>query len=100
MAFMYIVRCRDGSYYTGSTEKDPEARVWEHNHDEHLAARYTIKRRPVTLVYVEQFDRVDVAFCREKQVQNWSRAKKEALIAGRVDELEHLSRSHASSPST
>ncbi|MGC5221995.1 GIY-YIG nuclease family protein [Micromonospora sp. DT81.3] len=92
MPYMYIVRCRDGAYYTGSTLKDPEARVWEHNHDEDYAARYTIKRRPVVLVYVESFARIDDAFRREKQVQKWSRAKKEALVEGRLDDLPGLSR--------
>jgi putative endonuclease len=90
---MYIARCRDGSYYTGSTEKDPEARVWEHNNDEALAARFTIKRRPVVLVHVEVFERIEAAFAREKQVQKWSRAKKEALIDGRFDDLVSLARS-------
>jgi putative endonuclease len=93
MAYMYIVRCRDGSYYTGSTLLDPEARVWQHNNDEDWAARFTIKRRPVTLAYAEFFDRIDDAFWREKQVQGWSRAKKEALIDGRWSELPGLSRS-------
>ena len=93
MPYMYIVKCRDGTYYTGSTAKDPLARAWEHNHDEHRAARYTIKRRPVVLVYFEQFERIADAFAREQQVQRWSRRKKEALIAERWDELVALSRS-------
>ncbi len=63
---MYIVRCRDDSLYVGSTAKEPEARVWEHNNDEILAARCTIKRRPVVLLYVEEYDRIDDAFAREK----------------------------------
>ena len=93
MAYMYIARCRDGSYYTGSIDKDPEIRIWEHNNDEHLAARFTIKRRPIVLAYAECFDRIDMAFAREKQVQGWSRAKKEALIDGRGGDLPALSRS-------
>jgi len=93
MPYMYMVRCRDGAYYTGSTLQDPEVRVWEHNNDEHYAARYTIKRRPVVLVYGEFFARIDDAFAREKQVQKWSRAKKEALIQGRLDDLPGLARS-------
>ncbi|MDL9980561.1 GIY-YIG nuclease family protein [Microbacterium sp. ASV49] len=93
MPHVYILRCRDGSYYTGSTDKDPEIRVWEHNNDEHLAARYTIKRRPVVLVYLEEFEQISAAFAREKQVQNWSRAKKEALIEERGHDLPRLARS-------
>lgn len=98
MPFMYILRCRDGSYYTGSTDKDPELRLWEHNHDEHLAARYTIKRRPLVLVYLEEFERIDAAFAREKQVQRWSRAKKQALIDGRGHDLPALSRARREPP--
>src|SRR3954447_23981170 len=92
MAWMYIVRCKDGAYYTGSTAKEPEARVWEHNHDHDISARFTRRRRPVVLVYVEAFDRIEDAFQREKKVQGWSRAKKAALIAGRSDLLQALSR--------
>ncbi|MET0736379.1 MAG: GIY-YIG nuclease family protein [Microbacterium sp.] len=93
MAWMYILVCRDGHYYTGSTEKELDARVWEHNNDDVLSASFTRKRRPVVLAYAEHFDRVDRAFAREKQVQGWSRAKKEALIDGRGAELPSLSRS-------
>jgi putative endonuclease len=93
MPYMYIVKCRDGTYYTGSTTRDPVQRVWEHNHDENRAARYTIKRRPVELVYFEQFERIADAFAREQQVQRWSRRKKEALMGERWDELIALSRS-------
>jgi len=100
MAYMYIARCRDGSYYTGSTDKDPEIRIWEHNNDEDLAARFTIKRRPIVLVYVESFERKDLAFVREKQVQGWSRAKKEALIEGRGCDLPGLSRGGDASTSS
>lgn len=90
---MYIVRCNDGSYYTGSTVIDVEARVWEHNHDDEKGANYTRKHRPVRLVYAEEFSRVEDAFMREKQVQGWSRAKKEALIELRGEDLPSLSRS-------
>jgi len=92
MAWAYILRCRDGSYYTGSTDKELEARIWEHNHDDVLAANFTRKRRPVELVYAESFGRIEDAFCREKQLQGWSRAKKEALIQGRGQDLPALSR--------
>ena len=50
-ATAYIVRCSDGSYYTGLTKQEIEARVWEHN--EGLYDGYTKKRRPVTLVFTE-----------------------------------------------
>lgn len=88
-SYMYILKCSDGSYYTGST-RELEKRVMEHNSD--LGANYTRKHRPVELVYFEEFQRVDDAFAREKQVRGWSRAKKEALIQGRFDRLTDLSR--------
>ncbi len=76
---MYILECSDGSYYTGSTN-NLELRLLQHQNGE--GANHTKKHRPVKLIYYEQFDRIDTAFYREKQVQNWSRAKKEALMAG------------------
>ncbi|RZS93857.1 GIY-YIG nuclease family protein [Aquimarina brevivitae] len=88
IGYMYILECADGSYYTGST-KDIEKRIAEHQNG--LGANHTKKRLPVTLVYYEKYDRIDTAFYREKQVQGWSRAKKEALIKGEVDELHKLS---------
>jgi len=89
---MYIVECSDGSYYVGSTWL-LERRVWEHNNGG--GASYTEKRRPVRLVYYEEYERVSEAYGREKQVQNWSRAKRRALIDGRPGDLPLLSRSPA-----
>ena len=79
MVWMYILQCSDGSYYVGST-KDLEYRVSEHQAGK--GAKYTSKRLPVILVYSEEYERVVDAYIREKQVQNWSRAKREALING------------------
>ncbi|MBO0980989.1 GIY-YIG nuclease family protein [Microbacterium sp. SD291] len=93
MAWTYILRCADGSFYTGSTNGELESRVWQHNNDPDFAAKFTWKRRPVHLAYAERFDTVDVAFFREKQIQGWSRKKKLALIEERGDELPELSRS-------
>lgn len=92
MAHVYIVRCNDGSYYVGTTNRDLEGRIWEHNHDDGIAARFTSRRRPVVLVYAEEFDRVDDANRRERQLHGWSRAKKEALIDGRIHDLRALAR--------
>jgi putative endonuclease len=92
MAWTYILSCRDGSYYVGSTAIDVEARVWQHNHDDLLAAKYTRRRRPVALVCIEQFDRVEDAFSRERQLHGWSRAKKRALVEGRSADLPVLAR--------
>jgi putative endonuclease len=93
---VYIVRCLDGSYYTGLTKQDVEARVWEHNNDP--LDSYTARRRPVTLVFAEIFDRITDAIARERQIQGWSRAKKEALIRGDYEALPALS-SRPSKPS-
>ena len=90
MAWMYILQCSDGSYYVGSTVA-LEQRVWQHQQGE--GAKYTARRLPVELVYSEEYRRIDEAFSREKQVQGWSRAKKEALIRGDYDALPGLSAS-------
>ena len=87
--WMYILRCSDGSYYTGST-RDLEGRLYEHQNG--LGAVFTKKRLPIKLVYCEEFERIDDAFYREKQVQGWSRAQKEALIQGQYDLLPKLAK--------
>jgi putative endonuclease len=84
MAWVYILECSDGSYYVGSTV-ELERRVWEHN--EGLGAAYTRHRRPVRLLWSAVFERVDEAFVFEKRVQGWSRAKREALMEGRLGDL-------------
>ncbi|WP_138435073.1 GYDIA family GHMP kinase [Winogradskyella algicola] len=86
--YVYILECADGSYYTGSTI-DVEKRIAEHN--EGKGANHTKKRLPVALKYIEEFQRIDDAFYREKQIQGWSRAKKEALINNNSDKLPELS---------
>ncbi|MCB0399126.1 MAG: GIY-YIG nuclease family protein [Winogradskyella sp.] len=85
--YVYILECSDGSYYTGSTI-DIEKRVAEHNDGK--GANHTKKRLPVELKYIEEFQRIDDAFYREKQIQGWSRAKKEALIKKQLRELKNL----------
>ena len=87
---MYILKCADGSFYVGSTW-NLEQRVYQHQNGE--GAKYTQRRLPVELVYSTEFDRIDDAFAWEKQVQNWSRAKRLALIEGRLEDLPKLSRS-------
>ena len=89
MAWVYILECSDGSYYVGSTTH-LEARLHQHRSGD--GAAYTRWRRPVTLAWSHQFDRVDEAFNFEKRVQNWSRAKRQALIEGRFDDLPGLAR--------
>lgn len=75
--YMYILECADGSYYTGST-KNLELRLQQHQAGQ--GANHTKKRLPVKLVYFEEHAKIYKAFYREKQVQGWSRKKKEVLI--------------------
>ncbi len=89
MPYMYILKCADGTYYTGSTV-DLELRVSQHQSGG--GANYTKRRLPVSLVYWEEYPRVDEAFAREKQVQAWSHAKKKALIEGTNHNLPQLAR--------
>ena len=81
MHFVYIVRCGDGTLYTGYA-RDPEAREKAHNGGR--GARYTAGRRPVMLVYVEAFETIGDALRRERQVKGLSRKQKEALVAQRL----------------
>jgi putative endonuclease len=76
--FVYIVRCADGSLYTGYA-RDPSSR--EDVHNSGRGARYTAGRRPVRLVYSEALQSAGEALKREHQLKQLSRAKKEALIA-------------------
>ena len=71
---LYILKCADGSYYTGST-RNIDVRLDQH----HLGkgTKYSSTRLPVELVCLEEYDRIDEAYAREKQVQGWSRKKKE-----------------------
>ncbi|MEI4482141.1 MULTISPECIES: GIY-YIG nuclease family protein [unclassified Phyllobacterium] len=89
-ATVYILRCSDGSYYTGLTKQEIEARVWEHNAG--ICDGYTKHRRPVELVFTETYDRILDAIARERQIKGWSRVKKQALIALNYEGLPELSK--------
>jgi len=89
--YVYILECSDGSYYTGST-KDIIARL--ELHQKGHGSNHTKKRLPVSLIYLEVFTRIDEAFYREKQIQGWSRKKKEALIHGNCNQLPELSKAY------
>jgi predicted GIY-YIG superfamily endonuclease len=85
--YVYILRCSDGTLYIGETS-DLAWRVERHNAG--TACDFTRRRRPVTLVYSERLpDRVR-ARSRERQLKRWTRAKKEALIAGDLQRLRGL----------
>jgi putative endonuclease len=79
-AFLYILRCVDGSYYIGTTRTALEIRVSQHNAG--AFGGYTAARRPVTLVFSQWFERVTDAIENERKLKKWSRAKKEAFIRG------------------
>ena len=91
MAWTYIIECADGSFYVGSTV-DLELRVSQHNLGEGASYTRPRRRRPVRLVWAAELNRVDDAFAYEKQIQNWSRAKRIALIEGRLTDLPALAR--------
>jgi putative endonuclease len=76
--FVYLVRCGDGSLYTGIAT-DVESRVSVHN--DGRGARYTRSRRPVTLVYVERRRSRSSALKRELAIKALARVEKLALIA-------------------
>jgi putative endonuclease len=89
MPYVYILRCSDDSYYVGSTW-NLDNRLYQHGTGHGSA--YTSRRMPVTAVFAQEYERMDEAYAREKQIQGWSRRKREALIAGEYNELPRLSR--------
>ncbi len=79
MHFVYIVRCADGTLYTGYARNPLER---ERAHNSGRGAKYTASRRPVQLVYQEAFRTVGKALAREYVVKQLTRAQKDALVAG------------------
>lgn len=75
--FTYMLRCVDNSCYVGHTD-DLEKRIAEHHAGTHPG--YTRQRRPVTLVWAQDFSSREEALAAEQQIKGWARAKKEALI--------------------
>jgi putative endonuclease len=75
--YVYILKCSDGSYYTG-VSNNPERRLAEHQMGTDPKC-YTFSRRPLELVHIEYFQNVLEAIAREKQIKRWTRRKKEAL---------------------
>ncbi len=88
--YVYIIKCRDGSYYVGVTN-NLDRRLWEHNNDEDKKS-YTYSRRPAVLKYAERTSDIRQAILREKQVKGWTRKKKEALFEEDWEELMKLSK--------
>ena len=89
MPYTYMLQCSDGSFYVGSTY-DLTYRLSEHQAGS--GAKYTKRRRPVTLVWAAEFDSIADAFWFEKTVQGWGREKRIALIEGRFEDLHVLAK--------
>ena len=88
-SWVYILRRRDRSYYTGVTS-NLEQRLDQRYHSE---VGYVAKRKPFEYLWSEEFANIDDAIAFEKQVKGWSRAKKEALMRGDWPEIKRLARS-------
>jgi tRNA/rRNA methyltransferase len=86
----YILRCSDGSYYTGHSD-DLDQRIAQHHHGQ-FADCYTYSRRPLELVWASDFPTRIEALESERRIKGWSRAKKEALIRGDWDAVQRLAR--------
>jgi predicted GIY-YIG superfamily endonuclease len=86
--FVYLLCCSDGSYYCGHTD-DLDNRMLQHQHS---SVGYTATRKPVTLVWKGEFERRDEGIAMERQIKGWSRAKKEAFIAGDWSKVSELAR--------
>jgi predicted GIY-YIG superfamily endonuclease len=95
--YVYMQRCADGSYYTGHTD-NLKGRLWQHNHG--IGSDWTNRRRPVELVWCDTAPTRDEAFAFERRLKGWTRAKKEALIAGDWDRVSWLARPPHPRPST
>ena len=88
--YIYMLRCADGSFYTGLTRRPLEERVSEHNSGP--IEGYTRSRRPVEIVWSEEFHRATDAIAAERRIKKWSRRKKIALIERDWEALKQAAR--------
>ncbi len=88
--FVYMLRCRDNSYYVGLTRAGLDKRLAEHQSG--TFPGYTSSRRPVTLVWSAEFQWLKDAIACERRIKGWRREKKEALIRGDYAALPTLAR--------
>ena len=86
-SWAYLLHCADGSYYAGCTT-DLDKRDGQHRAGE--IAGYTSARRPIELAWAEGFANLDDAIAAERRIKGWSRAKKQALIAGNWERIGRL----------
>jgi predicted GIY-YIG superfamily endonuclease len=77
--YVYLLRCADNSFYVGETS---DLATREKHHNEGRGGSYTAKRRPVQVVYAEQYSSRQEALKRERQIKRWSSRKKELLARG------------------
>ena len=89
--WVYIIKCSDGSYYTGHTD-DLDRRIAQHLEGE-ISSCYTFDRRPLELVFAKEFPNREAALGTEQQIKGWGRKKKEAMIRGDWVEVSRLARS-------
>jgi predicted GIY-YIG superfamily endonuclease len=89
-SWVYILRCSDGSYYTGCTT-NLEQRIVEHQ--EAKFGGYTSRHLPVELIWSAEFHDIQQAIEAERQIKGWSRKKKEALMQGNFELLHELAQS-------
>ena len=97
MFWVYILRCSDGSYYTGHTDT-LETRIAQHHTGE--CECYTTTRLPLELVWSQEFSTREEALLAERQIKGWSRKKKEAMMRADWGEVIRLARNKTDGPST
>jgi predicted GIY-YIG superfamily endonuclease len=90
--YVYILRCSDGSYYTGHTD-NLDIRMSQHT--DGIGSKYTAKRRPLELIWATDCQTREEAFELERRLHGWSRAKKEALMRGDLEALPGLARNRS-----
>ena len=96
-AWLYVLRCSDGSYYVGTARGSLESRIAQHNAGAFQG--YTASRRPVELIFSQWSDRITDAIENERKLKKWSRAKKEAFIRGDFESLQQLAKRKSPHPS-
>jgi putative endonuclease len=96
-AWLYILRCSDGSYYVGTARGSLESRVAQHNAGSFQG--YTASRRPAELIFSQWFDRITDTIENEHKVKKWSRAKKQAFLRGDFESLQQLAKRKSPHPS-
>ncbi|HEY1076986.1 MAG TPA: GIY-YIG nuclease family protein [Fontimonas sp.] len=88
--WVYILRCADGTYYTGHTD-NLDLRIVQHESGE--CDGYTLSRRPVVLMWSQEFVSREEALAAELQIKGWGRRKKEAMMRGDWGEVSRLAQS-------